>query len=154
MAGPTVGILLKEKLNESVKEEILMFIHSVSNEVCDTDFRVNDRPLGYIFGPEFPEQIEYYSGVRGTMLDWAPKDIIVLYAMCNQEIDHISLGEVTLGITKIVDASIAFCDVLSSYTSDSEILKSSGVVEYGQESIISPQLFERWLKHQDFRMVK
>ena len=74
--------------------------------------------------------------------------------MCNGERDHIALGEVTLGIAKIVHGRIAFCHVLSRYTDDPEILNDPGVVEFEEESLISLDLFERWLQHRDFRMVK
>ncbi len=153
MAGPTVAILLKEKLTEFAKEEILAFIKTISNEVRDKDFWVNGVPLGYEFGPDYPEEIDEYSGA-GPLISWVPKDIISLYAMCNGEQDHVALGEVTLGIAKIVGGKVAFCHVLSHYTEDTELLNDSDLVEYEQESIIGPELFERWLKHKDFRMVK
>ncbi len=153
MAGPTVGILIKEKLSESAKEQILGFIQSVSSEVQGKRFGVNGGPLGYEFGPSYPEEIDEYSGLE-AIIGWAPKDIIGLYAMCNGDRDHIALGEVALGIAKIVNGKIAFCHELSRYTQDLEILENQGVVEYEQESIISPELFGVWLQHKDFRMVK
>ncbi|WP_444946598.1 DUF6368 family protein [Microbulbifer sp. VTAC004] len=153
MAGPTVGILLKEKLGDDAKREILAFIQSVSSEIRGNDFWVYGGSFGYEFGPDYPEEIEEYAGVS-NLLGWLPKDIIGLYAMCNGDRDHQSLGEVTLGIAEIVNGSIAFCHVLSRYTSDPEILEHPGVVEYEHESIISRELFEQWLKHPDFRMVK
>lgn len=153
MAGPTVGILLKNKLSENGKEEILAFIESISNEVQGNNFWVNGGPLGYQFGPDYPEEIDEYAGCS-SLIGWAPKDIIGLYAMCNGDRDHIALGEATLGIAKIVGGKIAFCHILGRYTNVPEILNDPGVMEYDQESIISTDLFERWLKHSDFRMVK
>ena len=74
--------------------------------------------------------------------------------MCNGERDHKALGKVTLGIVEIVKGKIAFCDTLARYTNDPEILNDPGVVEFDSESIISTQLFSRWLEHTDFGMVK
>ncbi len=153
MAGPTVGILLEEKLSENAKEEILAFIQSISNEVRGKDFWVNGGPLGYEFGPDYPEEINEYAPLR-TLIGWAPKDIIGLYAMCNGERDHVALGEVAFGIAKLVNGKIAFGHLLSRYTQDAEILEDPGVVEYQEESIINPELFGRWLRHRDFQMVK
>ena len=95
MAGPTVGILLKEKLSEVAKCEILAFIESVANEVSGNEFWINGAPLGYEFGPDYPEEIDEYSEAD-ALIGWVPKDIIGLYAMCNGERDHIALGEVAL----------------------------------------------------------
>jgi len=153
MAGPTVEILLKEKLSEVAKYEILVFIESVGDEVRGKDFWINGRPLGYEFGPDYPEEIDEYSEA-GTLIGWVPKDIIGLYAMCNGERDHIALGEVTLGVAKIADGIIAFCDLLSRYTDDVDILNHPGGVKFEEESLISQDLFQRWLHHKDFRMVK
>jgi len=75
-----------------------------------------------------------------------------LCAMCNDFVDHQELGKLALEIVKLVDGKIAFRHTLSYYTSDSEIRESKEFVELEGESIMSPNLFSIWLKHQDFRM--
>jgi len=153
MAGPTVGILLKEELNEHAKEEILAFIQSVSNKVQGNDFWVNSSPLGYDLGPDYPEEIDEYSNIE-KLIGWAPKEIIGLYAMCNGECDHIALGEVALGISRLVGGKVAFNHLLAGYTTDNAILNVPGVVTYNGESILNPEVLELWLRHKDFQMVK
>jgi hypothetical protein len=153
MAGPIVGILLKEELSEHAKEKILAFIQSVSNKVQGNDFWVNGSPLGYNLGPDYPEEIDEYSYIE-KLIGWAPKDIIGLYAMCNGNRDHIALGEVALGISRIVDGKVAFNHLIAGYTTDNAILNNSGVVTYDGESILNPEVLELWLRHKDFQMVK
>ena len=153
MTGPTVGILLEDKLSDTAKEEVLAFIHSVSDEVRGRDFWVNDSPFGYEFGPDYPEELDEYAELN-LLTEWKPKDIIGLYSMCNSKRDHRVLGEVTLSIVKIVRGKVAFNSLLNNYTSDPVILNDPSTIEFKNESIINPENFERWLQHKDFRMVK
>lgn len=153
MAGPTVSILLKEELNDHAKEEILAFIKSISDKVNGNDFWVNGSPLGYVLGPDYPEEIDEYSSIK-KIIGWPPKDIIGLYAMVNGNHDHIALCKVALGISTIGGGKIAFHHLLESYTEDSAILNNPGVVTYDSESILNPEVLELWLRHKDFYMVK
>ncbi|MFV1872099.1 MAG: DUF6368 family protein [Oleiphilus sp.] len=153
MAGPTVSILLKEESNEHDKEEILVFIESISDKVHGNDFWVNGSPLGYVLRPDYPEEIDEYSSLK-KIIGWSPKGIIGLYAMCNDNHDHFVLGKVALGISKIVSGKIAFHHLLKRYTEDNAILNNPGVVTYDSESILNPEVLELWLRHKDFCMVK
>ena len=152
MAGPTVGILIKDELGDAARTEILAYVDRIADRVRGEDFWVDEAPLGYELGPAYPDEIEEYSGVK-ALIGWSPRDIIGLYAMSNRERDHRALAAVTLDIARIVDGRIAFSDLLGHYTKDSVMLNDPGVCEYEHESIITPELFERWLAHDDFRMV-
>jgi len=153
MAGPTVGILVPKKLDDETKKNILEYFHRVANDIRGKDFGINGCPFIYDLGPEYPEELDEYTNITEA-LGWQPQDIVGLYAMCNGKEDHIELGKLTLAITKIVNGKVAFCDLLSRFTDDPTILKSEDTFEFDGESIIGVKLFEEWLKHPDFYMVK
>ncbi|MES2570640.1 MAG: DUF6368 family protein [Verrucomicrobiota bacterium] len=153
MAGPTVRILVRQKLDDQIKKIILALIHKAADKVIDDDFWINGCPLIYGFGPGYPEELDEYSGIN-ERLGWKPGDVIGLCAMCNGEEDHQELGRITLTIAKTVHGKIAFTDSLAKYTSDRTIIDSDDVIEFGSESIIGVDAFSEWLKHPDFRMVK
>ncbi len=91
------------------------------------------------------EQVNYWVGLLKVLL---------ACMQCVMEIETTKLW-VRLGLVlpNTVNSSIAFGHVLSRYTSDPEILEDPEAFEYDHESIISLELFERWLKHPDFCMV-
>lgn len=153
MAGPTVGILVSQKIDQKLTDEILKYIHEIADEVHRSDFWVDGHPLIYSLGPDYPEELDDYVGIE-NWLGWQPKDIIGLCAMCNDREDHIVLGEITLAIAKITNGSVMFGNPLNLYTSDPTILESKDCFEFEGESIIGVNLFSKWLSHKDFCMVK
>lgn len=153
MAGPTVGILIRNKLDATARIEIMQYIQVLADKVRGEDFWVNGAPLGYELGPAYPGEINEYSGIEAS-IGWSPQDIIGLYAMSNGELDHRVLAYVALDIARMVDGRIAFSDLLCHYTEDLEMLNDPGVCEYEHESVLTPDLLRRWLEHDDFRMVK
>ncbi|WP_431689217.1 DUF6368 family protein [Hahella sp. NBU794] len=153
MAGPTVGILIREKISATGKQSLHVFVTSISNAINGENFWVDSRPLGYAIGPEYAEEIAEYSRAH-SVIGWEPKDIIGLYAMCNDAQDHILLGKVALSIARLFNGWIAFHNPLSLYTNDPDIVMDKGIIDIQGESLISPDLFERWLQHPDFCMVK
>lgn len=153
MAGPTVGILVSQKIDKKLTDEILKYIYEIAGEVRRNDFWVDGHPLIYSLGPDYPEELDDYIGIE-KWLGWLPKDIIGLCAMCNDLEDHIVLGKITLAIAKIVNGSVMFGNSLNFYTSDPTILESKDYFEFEGESIIGVNLFSEWLSHKDFCMVK
>jgi hypothetical protein len=153
MAGPTVGILVPKKLDEQTKRLVLEYVHKVSEQTNERNFWVSSRPFIYVLGPDYPEELDEYSELN-KFSNWSPKDIIGVSAMCNDIIDHIELGKLTLEIANLVNGKIDFGNSLNYYTSDPLLLESKDLLEFEGESIIGIHLFSLWLKHADFRMVK
>ncbi len=119
MEIPTAGILVQDKLDETAKEKVLAFIHSISNDVSANSFRVNGCLLGYELGPGYPEEMEEYSG-SSTFIGWTPKDIIGLRVVSNDDKDHAVLDEVTAGIADAVNGIITFCHTLKTHLAANE----------------------------------
>ncbi|MES2824806.1 MAG: DUF6368 family protein [Pseudomonadota bacterium] len=153
MAGPTVGILVPIKIDQKISDEISKYIYERADEVRRSDFWIDGHPLIYSLGPDYPEELDDYSGIESS-LGWQPKDIIGLCAMCNGREDHIKLGEITLAVARIVNGYVMFGSSLNFYTSDPAILESEDFFEFKDESIIGVDLFSKWLNHKDFYMVK
>ncbi len=126
MEMPTAGILVQDKLDETAKEKVLAFIHSISTEVGAKSFRVNGCLLGYELGPGYPEEMEEYSG-SSTFIGWTPKDIIGLRVVSNDDKDHAVLDEVTAGIADAVNGIITFCHTLKKHIAVKEAVGQTAI---------------------------
>lgn len=153
MSGPTVAILVPAKLTEFQSRLVQDCVVSMADRVEGENLSISGRPFILELGPETADELLEFEGLSaiGALV---PRDIIGIYAMCNNDEDRKILGSLAASIARAVEGSIAFGSALYRYTSDEHLLGHPGHIEINGESIMSIELFQKWLEHNDFRMVK
>ena len=112
MAGPTSSILFESIPTKQTLGEIDNVIKKISDQVDGNDFWVvstksingtvvslQGRPFGiekHIIDSNYYEYTEEEISMIRKCIGFNPKYDLGIYAMCNQEIDHKILGEITL----------------------------------------------------------
>lgn len=153
MGGPTVGILIRKKIDTRAHAVIENHIREVSSEVEDRNFWIEGRPFSHSFGEEYAGMLDELRGID-SKLGWHPADFIGLSAFCKDQKDHDLLGRLAMETGDFVSGVIDYGDKISHYTSDTDILKHEGVFEFDGTSFLTLPAFRKWLPHPDFRMVK
>ena len=175
MAGPTSSILLDTIPNEHIWGEIENIIRNISDKVEGNDFWVTStesingsvkntdgRPFGiekhkidsnyYNYSEEEISMIKDYVGFN-------PKFDLGLYAMCNREIDHKILGELTLYIADKFKGLIDFGGQISILLDEitGEIWEIPYETAGGMTAVYNVadvNFMKNWLSNKNFRMIK
>ena len=145
MAGPTSSILLQNIPDEIQKGRIYNVLSEISSSREGNDFWVNDtskidgtsKTKGQPFGISFDEINEkYYAYDEFELMqieefaDFMPKFDIGFFAMCNGEIDHRILGELTYFFAKEFDGIIDFDGAIYFYDLLPKEIKKDGIGEF------------------------
>ena len=175
MAGPTSSVLLETIPTKWIWEEIENVILNISDEVEGNDFwvtstesingsikNIQGRPFGieknkidsgyYNYSEEEILKIKDEVGIN-------PKFDLVFYAMCNREVDHKILGELTLYIAEKFDGLINFCGQISMQSD--EMIGKTWEIPYKTSTgmtavyhIADVDFMKGWLCDKNFRMIK
>ncbi|WP_417381151.1 DUF6368 family protein [Gimesia sp.] len=160
MAGPSAGIILPELLTQVKKNDILMYLESISSQVRGKyDFWIEDRPFLYTEGPESDEalQISIEEEVP-EVIGWIPQDSIGFAAMCNSAQDHHILGELCLYFARELSGLIDFGWTLGNLTDYRGMLYE---IHYNKHNGLNmfyhmgdAEFMKYWLQHPWFHMIK
>ncbi|MBN1765598.1 MAG: hypothetical protein JW860_10100 [Sedimentisphaerales bacterium] len=159
MAGPTVDIITKHQIDKSREDTIRAFIKIYAGNLEGTDFDINNHPFSYEIGDEYEGELEELH-ILEKFLGWIPRDILGLIAYCNSNEDHEHLGKICYGLLDVLDGVVDFGGPLGDETNDQVILKNPGVYTYHLEevscplTVMTPEAFQLWLHHKDFKMCK
>jgi hypothetical protein len=175
MAGPTSAVLFETIPTEQIWGEIENVIHKISNKVEGNDFwvistefingtikKTDGRPFGiekhkidadyYNFSEEEILMIKNYVGFN-------PKFNLGIYAMCNSEIDHKILGELTLYLAENYDGLIDFGGQLTNQPNElkGEIWEIPYETSGGMMNVYNvadAEFLRNWLNNENFSMIK
>lgn len=167
MAGPTVCILLKERMTQLQRDAVWSYIAGFAEEVLPAEhfFRSNGRPFVLGWDSDFGVG-EYVSiPLYETAIGWTPQDSLDLGAMCKQKEDHRELARLAIGLAREYDGLIWFGGSLGK---DAESLPGRLWKIYGDEDLTLPDwaqllrydhvgdadFLDNWLTHPGFRMIK
>ncbi len=175
MAGPTSSILFDSIPSELTWEEIENMIKKVSNKVDGNDFWVintesingtvstaEGRPFGIV---KHKIDADYYEYTEKEILQikdyfgFNPKFDLGIYAMCNREIDHKILGEITLYLSEKFNGLIDFgghltCPIDKMNGETWEILYETSGGMTAVYNVADVDFMKEWLNHKNFRMIK
>ena len=175
MAGPTSSVLFETIPSELTWGEIENVILKISDKVEGNDFRVSTtKPIngtvekidGRPFGIEKHEiDLEYYEYSEEEILmikdyvGFDPKFDLGIYAMCNREIDHKILGELTLYLAEKFDGLIDFGGQISAKPKNFkgrtwEIPYETSGGMTAVYNIADVDFMKDWLNSKNFRMLK
>lgn len=160
MAGPTAGIILPETLTRVKKNEIRLYLESISSEIRGKyDFSIEERPFLYTEGPEFEDELQVYIEEEvPEVIGWIPQDSISFAAMCKSAQDHRILGELCLYFARELSGLINFGWTLGNLTDYRGMLyeihynKHNGLNSFYHMG--NAEFMEYWLQHPNFHMIK
>ncbi|MEM6379227.1 MAG: DUF6368 family protein [Bacteroidota bacterium] len=175
MAGPTASILLETIPSEQTWIAIKKVIQRISDKVEGNDFWVRSttfinggiavvdgRPFGlerhtidanhYEYSPQEISSIQEQTGFN-------PKFDLGLYAMCNQEVDHQILGELTLYLAETFSGMIDFGGQLPLESRNMrgntwEIPYTTAEGETAVYTVADVAFMKDWRSSKLFRMIK
>lgn len=173
MAGPTSSILLENIPSELMWGKIEDIVQKISDKVDGSAFWVIDTGLinGKVSTTEgrpftikrHPIDTLYYSEEEILMLKdyvgFNPVFGLVVSAMCNREIDHKILGELTLYLAEEFNGLINFGGHLITQTDKMqgkmwEIPYETSGGMMAVYSIANVDFMRAWLNNKNFRMIK
>ncbi len=149
MAGPTSSILLRTTLDEIQKGQIYNILDKISSAREGNDFWVNDtskingtsKAKGQPFGVSFNEiNNDYYDYEEFELMQieefagFAPKFDLGFFAMCNREIDHRILGELTYFFAKEFNGIIDFDGAIYFYDLLPKEMKKDGIGKFMEKT--------------------
>jgi hypothetical protein len=168
--GPTAGVLLRFEPNEThvrILEDAVNAVASANASI--DDFHVEDtfslggiietsndpRPFGTAFDSPLLEESEL--SAFNAAFGFAPVSELSIWAMCNDQVDHRVLGEMTAYFAERFDGIVAFGGVLNSGAPESGQLVRLPYEVDGRQlfSHAADATFMRyWLASPDFHMIK
>ncbi|GGI11707.1 DUF6368 family protein [Gottfriedia solisilvae] len=173
MSGPTVGILLKEKLSieniKSLYQEIKNYSIEIDKKDIESngfDFWINDgKSLGTsYFGEGLPfgiiiEEVEFDETEENLIyqaVNYFPKQEIIIISYCNGKYEHLILANLAIMITEKFNGIIDMGGKLPS--SYSEINDGSiWEISYGKDRVYHLSdvgFLKKWVQHPNFLMIK
>jgi len=175
MAGPTSSIIFKSPPSESMWFEIMNMLQKISDKIDGDDFWVtstkpidgtviaNGQPFGIeknVIGSDYYDYSDEEIKTIQNLVGFAPKYELGIYAMCNGQVDHRILGELTFHIAKCFHGIVDFNGKL-----DKDVIKGipgkiwdisyeiSGGIDANYH-ICDIEFMKNWLENENFRMIK
>lgn len=175
MAGPTSSILFDTIPSEQTLGEMKNVIQKISDKVDGNDFWVINTEIihgtvktaeGRPFGIEKHKiDLNYYEYTEDEILmikDFVGFNAVFdlgIYAMCNREIDHKILGELTLYLAEKFNGLIDFGGHLTNQSDRMkgktwEIPYETSIGMTAVYNVADVDFMKDWLNNKNFRMIK
>lgn len=151
MSSYAVTVLAPRKFSDSDKKRVVAFIQSIAGSVLEDKFSICGQPFDFRF-PDLDED-EVDLVIQG----WLPAGALRLGTYCGSKINHILLGVLSSRLARMFDGWIELDGPLTCATNNPSVLTYDGVAGRVQTSlgtdVISPNVMDYWLGHDDFRLV-
>ncbi|KQV50660.1 hypothetical protein ASC95_14995 [Pelomonas sp. Root1217] len=151
MSSYTVTVLTPRSFSDADKERVIAFIHGLSDGAPENDFWICGQPFDFEFRELEDEETELV--IQG----WRPGGALQLGTYCGSKINHIMLGVLSSKLSRMFDGWIELGGALTRVTGNPAVLTYEGADGRVQTSlgtdVISPNLMDYWLGHDDFRLV-